>query len=152
MTPIEFILEYAPCVKRACKGTGLFPSVCLAQAALETGWGKAAIGNNMFGIKAKGAPNEYWKGCSKIVTTTEYIRGVKKTTQLSFRTYDTVEDSIRDHNRLLLTSKRYAKVLTASSPEEQAAALQSAGYATDPNYAGKLISIIKTHNLKQFDN
>lgn len=151
MKPIDFIFKYVQSVKDACKGTGLFPSVCLAQAALETGWGKAAIDNNMFGIKAKGTPNEYWKGGSKIVTTTEYIKGVKKTMQLSFRTYDTIEDSIRDHNRLLLTNKRYAKVLAASSPEEQARALQSAGYATDPGYAGKLISIIKTHNLKQFD-
>lgn len=151
MKPIDFILKYAQPVKDACENTGLFPSVCLAQAALETGWGKAAIDNNMFGIKAKGSPNEYWKGGSKIVTTTEYIKGVKKTMQLSFRTYDTVEDSIRDHNRLLLTSKRYAKVLAASSPEEQARALQSAGYATDPGYAGKLISIIKVHNFEQFD-
>lgn len=151
MKPLEFILKYAGPVREACKGTKLFPSVCLAQAALETGWGKAAIDNNMFGIKATGSTNEYWHGEKKYVTTTEYINGIKKTMHLAFRAYDSAEDSIRDHNRLLLTSKRYAKVLQAETPEEQARAIKAAGYATDPKYADKLISIIVTHNLKQYD-
>lgn len=151
MKPIDFILKYAQSVKDACKGTGLFPSVCLAQAALETGWGKAAIDNNMFGVKAAGKPTQYWDGAFKTVTTHEVLNGKSIVMECRFRAYKSVADSIKDHNNLLLTGKRYTKVLAASSPEEQARALQSAGYATDPKYSQKLISIIATHNLKQFD-
>lgn len=151
MKPIDFILKYAQSVKDACENTGLFPSVCLAQAALETGWGKASIDNNMFGVKASGKPTQYWDGTFKTVTTHEVLNGKSVVMKCRFRAYKSVTDSIKDHNNLLLTLRRYKPVIEAKTAEEQARQLYVCGYATDPKYGQKLISIITTYNLKQFD-
>lgn len=146
----SFIKLVCGAVQSACKGTPIFPSVCLAQAILETGWGKARRGNNLFGIKATGKPNEYWDGSAFVSPTVEYVNGVKIKVNSKFRAYKTLEDSIRDHNRLFY-NKRYASVLQANTPEAQAKAIKASGYATDPGYAEKLISLINKYNLKQYD-
>lgn len=151
MEPKDFISKYANSVKQACKDTGLFASVCLAQAALETGWGRAVKGNNLFGIKASGNTNKYWKGKYFIANTFEYIKGVRVNKQCAFRQYDSVVDGICDRNLLFLRNKRYANVLIAKTPEEQAKEIKKAGYATGLKYAEKLINIINKYNLKQFD-
>ena len=70
MTPSEFKRTYYPAIERVCAGTGLHPLFVAAQAALETGWGKNAIGNNLFGITA----GDKWAGKRRIVRTTEYFR------------------------------------------------------------------------------
>ena len=70
MTPSEFKRTYYPAIERVCAGTGLNPLFVAAQAALETGWGKRAIGNNLFGITA----GDKWTGKRRIVRTTEYFR------------------------------------------------------------------------------
>ena len=150
MTTHLFILEIVPSVQEACTGTKIFVSVCIAQAILETGWGKASVGNNLFGIKATGTPNEYWDGSYLTLPTYEYIKGVKTQVYSKFRKYRTKADSIKDHNRLF-KNKRYAPVLAANNPEAQARAIQDCGYATDPNYANKLTNLISKYNLKQFD-
>lgn len=146
----DFITKISAHIQMACKDTKIFPSVCIAQAILESGWGKASIGNNIFGIKATGKPNKYWDGSYKEVFTHEYVSGVKTTMRAKFRAYKTVEDSINDHNKLF-TLKRYADVLKAVTPEEQAKAIKKCGYATDPKYADKLINLITKYNLKQYD-
>lgn len=151
MTPREFIQKFGNAFAVACLGTGLFPSVKLAQAALESGWGKYTAGNNMFGIKASGQHTPYWHGDYVTSRTSEYVNGGYVSQNSRFRKYLTIGDSIKDHNYFLQQYTRYAKVFSAQTPEEQAKALQAAGYATDPNYSGKLISIINTYNLKQFD-
>ena len=151
MTPQEFITTYKNDIIRACLGTPIFPSVKMAQMALETGWGAHKVGNNMFGIKATGSHTPYWKGAKIESNTAEYIAGQAGTYKEPFRLYNSIEDSIIDHNHLLIQNTRYATVLAASTPEIQAMALQSAGYATDPNYAQKLKSIINQHNLKELD-
>lgn len=135
----------------ACRDTALFPSVCIAQAILETGWGKSTPGNNLFGMKATGNPNVNWDGSFVACTTYEYINGVKTRVVSKFRKYKSYEDSFRDHNRLFLFSKRYISVLSAKTPEEQAKAIKNCGYATDPSYAEKLINLIIKYNLKQYD-
>ncbi|MDL2309022.1 glucosaminidase domain-containing protein [Bacteroidales bacterium OttesenSCG-928-C03] len=153
MTAQEFIRKYGDEMVIATNGTPLFPSVKMAQAALETGWGKSTVGpaNNMFGIKATGANTPYWDGSAYSATTQEVVNGNTYTITDGFRMYKTMSDSIRDHSYLLTTLNRYKPVLTAVTPEDQARALQSCGYATDPNYASKLISIINMNNLKELD-
>lgn len=153
MTPQEFIKTYSGPIIDATKGTPLLPSVKMAQAALETGWGKHVIGdaNNMFGIKATGSPNEYWDGSKVNANTAEYYNGVRGRYNLDFRKYRSLQDSIKDHSRLLMTLPRYAPVRSANTAEGQARALQSSGYATSPNYADMLIDIINKWNLKALD-
>lgn len=151
MTPTEFINKFGNAFAVACLGTGLFPSVKLAQAALESGWGSKIAGNNLFGIKASGKTTPYWNGDYVTSRTSEYQNGGFVNQNSRFRKYLTVGDSVKDHTYFLQQYSRYANVFTAKTPEEQANALQAAGYATDPNYAGKLISIINTYNFKQFD-
>jgi flagellum-specific peptidoglycan hydrolase FlgJ len=153
MTPSQFIAKYENDVIAACAGSNIFPSVKMAQAALETGWGKSIAGNNMFGIKASGVKTPYWQGNSVIANTREVIDGISSQYNLAFRQYTSVSDSIRDHSYFLQSNPRYTKngVFTAKTPEDQCKALQAAGYATDPNYAKSLISIINTYNLKRLD-
>lgn len=153
MTPSQFIAKYGDLFATVCLGTGLFPSVKLAQAALESGWGRSMPGNNMFGIKASGAKSPYWNGDTVTSGTSEYQGGSYVPTTSRFRKYPTVGDSIRDHTWFLQKNGRYAAagVFTASTPEEQARALQRAGYATDPQYASKLIRIIDTYGLRRYD-
>lgn len=164
-----FISTHANSVIDATKGTSLFPSVKMAQFALESGWGKSIrkAGNNAFGIKAGSS----WTGKVISNTTREVLNGVNKVfqgtgelynstaealasgveKQTLFRYYNTLADSIRDHSRLLLTSSIYAPVRAAKTPQDQARALQSCKYATDPKYAATLISIIKQFNLESLD-
>lgn len=151
MTPSEFLRKFGNAFAVACLGTGLFPSVKLAQAALESGWGQYTAGNNLFGIKASGKHTPYWHGDYVTSRTSEYQNGGYVSQTSRFRKYATVGDSVKDHTFFLQHYGRYADVFKASTPEEQAKALQYAGYATDPNYSGKLISIINTYDLKQFD-
>lgn len=152
-SPEKFILTFAPVFKKVCKGTPLFTSVKLAQAALETGWGKNFVNgaNNMFGIKATGKINRYWKGDKMLAGTREVYSGKNHNISDYFRKYDCLEDSIRDHSNLLLTESRYEAVRKAKTPEEQCKMIHACGYATDPRYANSLIKIINDYNLKQFD-
>jgi len=153
MTAAAFIAKYENAVIEACAGSKIFPSVKMAQAALETGWGKSIPNNNLFGIKASGALTPFWKGESGISNTREVINGISAQYNLAFRSYATLADSIRDHTYFLQHNARYAShgVFTAATPEDQCMALQAAGYATDPNYAKSLISVINSHNLKSLD-
>jgi len=148
----EFIDKYKADFINSCKGTHLFPSVVAAQACLETGYGKHIFNNNMFGVKGYGKPNQYWKGAVSIGSTIEYVNDEKKDYKLAFRCYDTVLDSIMDHNRLINKSPIYELARQATTPEAQCNALQSSGYATAPTYAKILIWIINTYHLKKLDN
>ena len=149
-----WIAHIGPKARLVCKDTPFFSSVMIAQAILESGNGNSLLtrkANNLFGIKAIGG----WKGKTLDMKTGE-VRGGRSVTEMwAFRVYDTIEDSMRDRNRFLIDNPRYRKagVLDAKTPEEQCRALQRAGYATDPQYADKLISIINgSGRLKQFDN
>ncbi|MBQ9434915.1 MAG: glucosaminidase domain-containing protein [Bacteroidales bacterium] len=152
MKPAEYLKNYAQYFVIASEYDTIFPSVKIAQAALETGWGKHIVGNNLYGIKATGNTTPYWSGAYVSANTTEYGNGGYQSQVSKFRSYPSFSDSIRDHSHLLNTLSRYAGVRSAATPEEQARALQAAGYATDPNYADKLISIINTYNLKKYDS
>jgi flagellar protein FlgJ len=133
--------------EEASKATGIPAKFMLGQAALESGWGKREIkgrdgtnSHNLFGIKASAD----WKGKVVEATTTEYVNGKAQSKVERFRAYDSYADSFKDYGKLLASNPRYEKVLaSAGDASSFAQGLQKAGYATDPNYATKLTSIIK---------
>ena len=136
------------------KTHGLFPSLTIAQSAVESGWGPtsglATKGKAMFGIKA----TKDWTGKVYSGKTFEYdSSGKKYNITDGFRAYDSYNDGIIDRANFLKSNSRYTKagVFSATTPEEQARAFKAAGYATDPNYANSLISMINGSNLKRFD-
>ncbi|BCV23306.1 glucosaminidase domain-containing protein [Gelria sp. Kuro-4] len=146
MRPGEFIDLVKLGAIESYRKYGILPSITIAQAALESGWGKAHIQYNLFGIK-------WTEGCgyAKVAkTTTEYVNGVAKTVTAYFRGYKDFNESILDHAKLL-ASPRYLKVRQAKNYQEAARALQECGYATDPEYADKLVSIITAHALWGID-
>jgi flagellar protein FlgJ len=142
-----FQAEMTPAAEEAAKTTGIPAKFMMAQAALESGWGKHVIhnkdgssSNNLFGIKATAG----WKGKVVEATTTEYVHGVATRKVEKFRAYDSPADSFRDYASTLRNNPRYEKVLaSAQDMTGFAQGLQRAGYATDPRYAEKLTKIIK---------
>ncbi len=131
---------------QAAQLSGIHPHLILAQAALESGWGKREIltddgkpSHNLFGIKATGD----WQGKTTEITTTEFINGEKRKVKAEFRVYDSYTDALADYTSLLKNNPRYTQVARSASPEQGARALQAGGYATDPAYASKLINIIQ---------
>lgn len=151
MTRDEFFRTLAPHAIRArLDGSPLFVSVRLAQNLLETG-GVIHPWFNLGGIKVgSGKPNEWWDGSSVRKGTWEVINGQRVDTSANFRAYKSVYHFYKDQD-LLFNASRYAPVRAAKTPEEQCAALQVSGYATDPAYAGKLIAIMKEYGLKKYD-
>ena len=143
----DFINKHKQAVVNSVSGTGIFPSVKMAQMILESGWGKDApviLANNYFGIKAGSS----WKG-EKIALSTP-----KDGSKVNyFRKYASVSDSIKDHSNILVGKDRYIKsgVFSAKTPEEQAHALSKGGYAESKNYAGTLITLIDKYDLKNLD-
>ena len=135
-----FLKAMTPVAKEVGAELGVSPRIILAQAALESSWGKAASGsNNLMGIKSHGLAG------GKAVATTEIIDGKTVKITDNFRQYNSPEDSIRGYGSFLKSNKRYRHFLNAGSDNEDAqlTALQQSGYATDPKYAQKLKSIIK---------
>lgn len=141
----EFVNKMRDAVQVASAETGVPAKLIMSQAALESGWGKREIlldngqtSHNLFGIKATGG----WKGKVTNIMTSEFVDGKMVKMKQPFRAYDSYADSLTDYARLISTSSRYESVLSAPSAEEAARRVQAAGYATDPNYADKLISIM----------
>lgn len=142
----RFIHRFVGAARAAAERSGLSPLLILAQAALETGWGRhevTAVGgaksHNLFGIKAGAG----WNGATATNHTTEFVAGQWTRVQESFRAYRSYFESFVDHAKLIGGSPRYAAVQNARTPEQAARALQDCGYATDPAYADKLISIMQ---------
>ena len=133
----EFIAKAKPLALKVQDRYGVPYGVCIAQAALETGWGRYVKGNNYFGIKGQGQK----------FATHEFVDGKKINILDSFRAYESMGDSFEDYGRFLSTQPRYAKAFQTGNPEEFAKELQRAGYATDPEYASKLISIMRRWGL-----
>lgn len=156
----EFIQAYAPVVKNAAKNTGLYPSLFMAQAILESSDTKGIPGNsglaknhnNFFGIKK--FPNDGWQGKTVNKMTREVLNGKEKVISQTFKKYDSPEQSFIDRVAFLKRNSNYRKagVFTAKNPFEQAQALQRAGYATDPNYAKILSNLIEKYNLTTLDH
>ncbi len=143
----EFIATMLPMAKEAAAKIGVDPSYLVAQAALETGWGKSIIrdsdgssSHNLFGIKAAGN----WQGDSARALTTEYKGGQAVKEAAKFRSYDSFQDSFNDYVSFLQNNDRYDDALDATAnPKQFVRELQQAGYATDPQYANKVAQIAK---------
>ena len=133
-----FLAAYTPVAKEIAEDLGVSYKVVLAQAALESGWGKSVKGNKLMGIKSHGE-----EGGVNIVTH-EVVNGKKVKITDSFRQYDTPEDSIRGYGKFLKANSRYRHFLRAGAGNEDAqlSALQTSGYATDPMYSQKLKNIM----------
>ena len=142
-----FVQRLLPHAQAASASTGIPAQFMLGQAALETGWGKAEIRGadgqnsyNLFGIKA----GANWKGRTVDIVTTEYVDGKPQKQVDTFRAYDSYADSFRDYANLLRGNARYQNAIAQGQDAAGfAQGLQQAGYATDPNYAQKLMSVIR---------
>lgn len=150
-TKEQFIQHLLPYAEKAAESLGVDAKVLVAQAALETGWGKSVIKNkqgesshNLFNIKA----NKAWKGKQTRVSTLEFEGGVAKKQMAGFRSYTSYEESFNDYVNFIQRNPRYSKALTVvEKPEKYMHELQRAGYATDPNYAKKVMSIYQSKAL-----
>ena len=147
----NFIDKLLPHAKTATQSTGIPSQFILAQAALESGWGKYEIRRadnspsyNLFGIKA----GANWKGDVIETVTTEYINGTPQKVVERFRAYNSYAEGFNDYARLLFNNPRYANVVKNTDAVAFANGLQRAGYATDPRYADKLIKIINNEAMQ----
>jgi peptidoglycan hydrolase FlgJ len=151
-TKQEFIEKMLPQAEAAGRELGVDPRAIIAQAALETGWGKSlpadtsGSSHNLFGIKA----GANWKGASVGSATTEFENGIAGTEVARFRAYGSAEASVNDYVSLLRDNPRYSAALnTGGDVHAFAAALQRGGYATDPDYANKLVTVAGQIQLGQ---
>lgn len=153
MKPDDFIAALAPAARASMARTRIPASFTIAQAALESGWGTsklAAGAKNLFNIKADKA----WHGPMLRMASTECVAGQDVLQPAGWRVYPDWLASIEDHANFLLptVNPRYARAFTrCDSGEAFAVEVAAAGYATDPNYAAKLIATMRSHNLKQYD-
>jgi flagellum-specific peptidoglycan hydrolase FlgJ len=157
MTRGEYIKKFAKVVIDSVNGTGLFPSVMMAQAILESSNKYGNVGgstlardyNNHFGIKA----DRSWKGKKVNLQTREVFNNRDEMIGDFFRVYDDPAKSFKDRNEFLVKNSNYqrAGVFLAQTPEAQAEALQRAGYATDPRYANMIKALISMYKLKELD-
>ncbi|MDP3846028.1 MAG: flagellar assembly peptidoglycan hydrolase FlgJ [Pseudomonas sp.] len=146
-SPQEFVATMLPMAQAAAEKIGVDANYLVAQAALETGWGKSIIrqqdgssSHNLFGIKAHNS----WQGESARVLTTEYVDGKPTKESASFRAYGSFEQSFNDYVSFLQNNERYDNALdSAANPKTFVRELQRAGYATDPQYANKVAQIAK---------
>jgi peptidoglycan hydrolase FlgJ len=141
----DFIKQMLPHAEAAARELGVDPHALLAQAALETGWGKSVPCNaagecsfNLFGIKA----GTQWSGAAVNVPTLEFEEGVAVRKVERFRAYESPADSFADYAKLIGNNARYENAVgTGDNVAAFASALQRGGYATDPNYARKLVAV-----------
>ncbi|CAM2800432.1 flagellar assembly peptidoglycan hydrolase FlgJ [Moritella viscosa] len=151
-SPEEFVTSLAPFADSVAKRLNVSPDVLLAQAALETGWGKKVStdnkgdsSHNLFNIKA----DKRWEGPTASVDTLEFTNGVAKREKHQFRSYQNFQSSFNDFADFLQSGDRYSDALRNSADSAQFLnGLQNAGYATDPNYAAKIQNVMKHDAFK----
>ena len=150
--PREFIRALWPHARRAAAALDVPPEGILAQAALETGWGRHVMqrpdgssSHNLFGIKA----DARWQGEQVVKSTLEFRDGVMQPERAAFRAYDSLAGGVADYARFLQDQPRYREALQAETGEAFARALQRAGYATDPDYARKIDAIMNRSDFRQ---
>lgn len=151
-TPDEFVASMLPAVEKGAAQIGLEPKALLAQAVLESGWGKHMMRDtdgrpsyNVFGIKA----DKSWQGPSVSVHTLEYRDGIAKKEVAQFRAYDSLEESVQDYVEFIGGNERYQGALKSTDQAPKYwQKLQDAGYATDPKYAQKIQAVYDGNALQ----
>ena len=156
LTPDEFIAASVSGAQRGWREYGVPPSVTIAQAILESGWGRsglAAVDRNYFGIKCQnGNHGKLADGCHVYRTTECTKAGKCFATSATFRTYPSQSHSFRDHGSFLRVNSRYAGAFAHSKDANKFIwAVWKAGYATDPNYYTKVTGIMASYDLYQYD-
>jgi flagellar protein FlgJ len=151
-TPAEFIKAMLPYAEKAAKELGVDPKVLVAQSALETGWGEHTIQDrygrtsfNLFNIKA----DSRWQGHSVNVPTIEYRDGLAQKESANFRRYDSISESFDDYLNFVKQPRYQKALMVADNGQAYVNELQHAGYATDPNYAKKINTIINDYFTSQ---
>lgn len=152
-SPDHFVRDLWPHADKAAARLGVSTELLVAQAALETGWGRHAmrrpdggIAYNLFGIKA----GSDWSGASITRSTLEFRGGAMQREQARFRAYDNLSEAFDDYARFLETRSHYRAALQhGGSDERYIRGLQQGGYATDPNYADKVLGILRGQTLRQ---
>ena len=147
----EFIEQIADCVEKYAYVYGIeVHSPIIAQAILESGWGKSSLASkyhNYFGLKCGGA----WKGKSvNMATKEEYKVGTLTNIRDNFRVYDSMEDGVKGYFDFINT-RRYANLKGVRSPEEYVRLIKADGYATSSSYVDTLLKVIRDNNLTRFD-
>lgn len=151
---MHFIETIVPMAKKVAKQYGILPSLLIAQAVHESNHGKSKLaveGKNLFGIKGE------HKGLSVRMLTKEFINGEMVTTEAAFRKYPTWGKSIEDlaqlyKNGVSWDRNKYRGIIGETDYKKAVGQLQASGYATDPDYGRKIIRIIETYQLLQYDN
>lgn len=149
LTYDNFISTISPIAQQIANSNNLYPSLMVAQAALESGYGQSTLtqqSNNLFGIKST-------NGQGYNTTTGEYGSNGYYVTNSTFASYPTLMDSLQGYATFLIQNSRYANVFRSQAPDGIQAAknIQADGYATDPSYATKLINVINQYNLLALD-
>lgn len=151
--PDNFIADVWPAARAAAQQLGVSPELLVAQSALETGWGRHTMkfddgrsSYNLFGIKAGGD----WQGAALNRQSLEYRDGFLQNQVSRFRAYGSPADSLADYVDFIQTNPRYQQALSsAGNDQAYIHAIQDAGYATDPQYADKVIGILRGELLQQ---
>lgn len=144
-TPEDFIHKVRDAATKAATSLGVDRDILIAQSALETGWGKKIISKadgdssfNLFNIKA----DQRWPGNVVERSTLEFLGGKFAKVSAKFRAYDSIQESFNDFGQFIFGSERYKGVLKESlAPESFISGIHKAGYATDPNYVQKVMSV-----------
>jgi flagellum-specific peptidoglycan hydrolase FlgJ len=152
MAPSDFIATVAPAAHASMLDTKIPASFVIAEGALESGWGKSQLaiyGHNLFGVKADPA----WHGDILAMRTREFIKGEWAIVPANWRKYPDWLSCITDHAAFLLTNPRYQPAFAqCGNAEAFTRVVAAAGYATDPDYASKIIAVIRAHTLTRFDS
>ena len=151
MTNSEFIEKIADCVDKYAYLYGIeVHSPIIAQAILESGWGKSGLASkyhNYFGLKCGSS----WKGKSvNMATKEEYKVGTLTNIRDNFRVYDSMEAGVKGYFEFINT-KRYANLKGVTSPEEYVKRIKADGYATSSTYVDNFMRVIRDHKLTRFD-
>jgi hypothetical protein len=151
-TPDKFISVVAEAARDSQQTTGVPASVTIAQAILESDWGKSLLASkafNFFGIKAQHGPGP----AGEInMNTWEVLNGANTVVNAAFKAYHNIFESVEDHGRFLRDNPRYSAAFQpACNAQEFARRINAAGYATDPAYSSKLIGLMDKYNLYQYD-
>ncbi len=149
MTNAEFIEKIGALAREDMKKSKILASLTIAQAILESGWGRSALSQapnyNLFGIKGD------YNGAYCTFPTSEYINGRWCTVNANFRKYPSWAESLADHSALFNRWDRYANLRGNYNYRDVCNKVREDGYATDPSYSSKLINIIEQYNLTKFD-
>jgi flagellum-specific peptidoglycan hydrolase FlgJ len=150
MAPQDFINLIGPAAQVSASATGVPASFTVAEAALESAWGESLLardGKNLFGVKADAA----WQGDVLTLNTREFLHGDWVVVPARWRKYGDWQGCMDDHAAFLHQNERYAPCFECATGEAFATAVAQAGYATDPDYAAKIIAIIHQHGLDTLD-